>query len=299
MRSLAAAGLLTAVLLSPALAADITVDTAQGPATLPGAPQKVAVLDLGALDTMAALGVTPAAVPDKLYLDHLQSLAGKAAPVGTLQEPNLEALAAVGPDLIVVANRTATKKDAVAQVAPAIDMTIDGANLIADAKARLAAFGTLFGKEAEAKALTETLDGKLAAVSEAGRDKGTALVVLTNGPKMSAYGKGSRFGWIHDVTGLPPAVESLDPKANHGDAISHEFIAQANPDWLFVLDRGAAIGADMPAAQATLDNKLVLGTNAWKNGHVVYLPADNIYLAPGGYTALTETLDALTAALTK
>ncbi|HRO14377.1 MAG TPA: hypothetical protein PLL33_04920 [Paracoccus sp. (in: a-proteobacteria)] len=44
--------------------------------------------------------MTPAAVPGKLYLDHLQPLAGKAAPVGTLQEPDLEKLAAVGPDLI-------------------------------------------------------------------------------------------------------------------------------------------------------------------------------------------------------
>jgi len=299
MRSLAAAGLLTAVLLSPALAADITIDTAQGPATAPAMPQKVAVLDLGALDSMAALGVVPAAVPDKLYLDHLQSLAGTATPVGTLQEPNLEALAAVGPDLIIVANRTAAKKNDVAQVAPAIDMTVDGANLIADAKARLSAFGTLFGKEDEAKALTEALDARLAAVADAGRGKGTALVVLTNGPKMSAYGKGSRFGWIHDVTGLPPAVDSIDPTANHGDAISHEFIAMADPDWLFVLDRGAAIGADQPSAQATLDNKLVQDTKAWKNGHVVYLPADNVYLAPGGYTALSETLDALTAALTQ
>ena len=92
---------------------------------------------------------------------------------------------------------------------------------------------------------------------------------------------------------------TLKSEANHGDAISHEFIAQANPDWLFVLDRGAAIGADEPSAQATLDNELVRRTDAWKNGHVVHLPADNVYLAPGGYTALTETLDALTAALSE
>lgn len=295
MRMLLPAGFL-ALLASTAIAADVTIETAQGAVSVPEAPAKVAVLDLGVADTLMALGVTPAAVPDKLFLDHLQALAGTAT-AGTLQEPDLERLAAVGPDLIVVANRSAVKKDAVAQVAPTIDMTVDGAELIADAKARLSAFATLFGKQAEGEALLAALDGKLAGLAEAGKDKGTALVVLTNGPKMSAYGAGSRFGWIYDITGLPQVDVALKHEANHGDAISHEFIAEVNPDWLFVLDRGAAIGADQPSAQATLDNDLVHRTNAWKNGHVVYLPADNVYLAPGGYTALSETLDALTAAL--
>lgn len=288
-----------AALMASAASAEVTVETAQGPVALPGTPEKVAALDLGVADSMMALGVTPAAVPDKLYLDHLQPLAQTAAPAGALQEPDLEKLAALNPDLIVVANRSAVKKDAVAQVAPAIDMTVDGADLIADAKARLTALAALFDKQAEGEALTAALDGKLAALAEAGKDKGSALVVLTNGPKMSAYGKGSRFGWIYEVTGLPQVDATLKSEANHGDAISHEFIAQANPDWLFVLDRGAAIGADEPSAQATLDNELLHRTNAWKNGHVVYLPADNVYLAPGGYTALTETLDALTAALSE
>lgn len=296
MRLILSAGL--AALMASAALADVTVETAQGPVTLPETPAKVAALDLGVADMMMALGVTPAAVPDKLYLDHLQPLA-QAAPAGTLQEPDLEKLAALGPDLIVVANRSAVKKDAVAQVAPAIDMTVDGADLIGQAKARLAALAALFGRQAEGEALAAALDGKLAALADAGRGKGTALVVLTNGPKMSAYGEGSRFGWIYEVTGLPQVEATLKSEANHGDAVSHEFIAQANPDWLFVLDRGAAIGADEPSARATLDNELVRRTSAWKNGHVVYLPADNVYLAPGGYTALSETLDALTAALSE
>lgn len=161
-----------------------------GPLTPPAAPTKAAVLDLVAIDTLLALGVTPAAVPGKLYLDHLQPLAGKAAPVGALQEPDLEKLAAAGPGLIVVANRSAVKKDAVAQVAPAIDMTVDGAKLIADSKARLAGFAALFGKKAEGQRLSAALDEKLAALSAAGKDKGTALIVLTNGPKTDRAGTG-------------------------------------------------------------------------------------------------------------
>ena len=146
MRMILSAALAT--LLAPAAFAEVTVETAQGAVSLPDAPATVAALDLGVIDTMMALGVTPAAVPDKLYLDHLQPLAESATPVGTLQEPDLEKLAALGPDLIVVANRSAVKKDAVAQVAPAIDMTVDGAQLIKDARARRAARAALFGKQA-------------------------------------------------------------------------------------------------------------------------------------------------------
>lgn len=299
MRSLALALAMTATHALPALAADVAIPTALGEAIVPAAPASIAVLDIGAIDTLNVLGIVPAAVPDKLFLDHLEGVAPDAAKVGTVTEPNLEALAGVGPDLIVVANRTAARRDDVAKVAPAIDMTVNGPTLIADTKTRLAGFAKLYGKEAEGDALTRALDDKLAAVAAAGQDKGKALVVLTNGTKMSAYGPGSRFGWIHEVTGLAPAAPKLDATANHGDAISHEFIAQTNPDWLFVIDRGAAIGADGQAAQTTLDSELVKGTKAWTKGRVVYLPADNVYLAAGGYTALTEILDSLETALSK
>lgn len=288
-------GLLAALAAIAQPAAAEPVETAQGQVEVASAA-RVAVMDVAAIDTLAALGVTPAGVPDKLYVGYLADIAAKATPIGTLFEPNLERLATLSPDLIVVGGRSVAQKDALAQVAPVIDMTI-GADVPGDARKRIAAYGALFGKGEKAAELTATLDDKLARLKAAGEGKGSALIVMTNGPKMSAYGEGSRFGWLYDVTGLPQVGVALDASANHGDAISHEFIAQANPDWLFVLDRGAAIGADEPSAQATLDNELVRRTNAWKNGNVVYLPADNVYLAPGGYTALSETLDALTAAL--
>jgi iron complex transport system substrate-binding protein len=29
---------------------------------------------------------------------------------------------------------------------------------------------------------------------------------MTNGPKVSTYGPGSRFGWVHAALDLPPAI---------------------------------------------------------------------------------------------
>lgn len=292
MKRFALAAALTLAAL-PALADPVTIATARGSVSLPARPASVAVYDVAAADTLAALGVPAAGLPEKLYVDYLDPKA--AAPIGTLFEPDLEALSALAPDLIVVGARSAAQFDAVAQVAPTLDMTIS-ADVVGDARARLAAYGALFGKEAKAAELAAALDTRIAAVQAAAKGKGDALIVLTNGPKISAYGRGSRFGWLHDTVGLPEAYPALKPEV-HGDAISFEFIAEVDPDWLIVVDRGAATGAEGPAALDTLDNPLVAGTKAAKAGQVVTLNAANLYIAGGGYQALMENLAELLAAL--
>lgn len=274
-------------------AADVTIATARGDVTLPAMPERLAVFDIAALDTIAALGVAPAGVPDKLYVDYLADAAAKAAPVGTIFEPNLEALAALGPDLIVIGSRSSTQGDALAPLATTIDMTV-GADLVADARARLLAYGTLFGKQDKAAELVAALDARLAAVQAATAGKGRALILMTSGPKVAAYGKGSRFGWLHNALNLTEAHENLNPET-HGDAVSFEFIAETNPDWLIVVDRAAAIG-EASSAQATLDNPLVKGTVAGSKGQIIYLNPTPLYIAGGGYTSVMGTLGELLAA---
>lgn len=284
--------------LSPlaALAEDVTIATAQGDVTLPATPAKIAVLDIAAIDTLAALGVLPAGVPDNLYVDYLADAGAQATVVGTLFEPNLEALATLAPDLIIAGGRSSTQVEALAPIATTIDMTI-WEDIPGEAKARIAAYGTLFGQESKAAELTAALDAKLAKVAAAAQGKGKALIVMTNGPKIAAYGKGSRFSWLHDATGIPEARENLDPET-HGDAISFEFIAEVNPDWILVVDRSAAIGEPASAA-TTLDNPLVAGTTAGQKGQIVVLSSTPIYIAGGGYTSMMTTLDELLAAFSK
>lgn len=222
-------------------------------------------------------------------------MADAAEPVGTLFEPDFEAIAALEPDLIVIGGRSSTQFDALAQIAPVIDMTIDGDDLVSIGRDRLAAYGALFEKEAEAAALAAGLDADLAAARSASEGRGDALIVMTNGPKVSAYGRGSRFGWIHTAVGIEPTIADVEA-ATHGEAISFEFIHQANPDWLLVVDRAAAIGEDAANARETLDNPLVAGTTAWTEDQVVYLDAAPIYIAGGGLRSLTDILHEIAAA---
>jgi iron complex transport system substrate-binding protein len=287
--------LLAAALAVATSASAADVVTARGTVTIDATPKTVAVFDVAAIDTLTRLGIQPAGVPDKLYVPELEPVKDGATPVGTLFEPDLEALSALAPDLIILGSRSASTADVTAKVAPTIDMTIDGDDLFDKAKQRLATYGALFGKTAEAEAIAGELDAKLAAAKAAIAGKGKALIVMSNGPKVSTYGPGSRFGWVHTALDLPPAIAEIE-SATHGEAVSFEFIRQANPDWLLVLDRATAVGSNEQAARVTLDNELVAGTTAWKKGQVIYLPPADFYIAAGGVQAMERVLTTITEA---
>jgi iron complex transport system substrate-binding protein len=275
------------------------IATAKGPVTIAAVPQRLAVYDVAAIDTLDRLGVKPAGLPSNLYLSQFEPLKQGAEIVGNIFEPDLEALSALGPDLIIVGGRSSPKASATAKIAQTIDMTINGDDLVVQAKDRLAAYGTLFEKRDEAAKATRELDAQIVAAKAAVAGKGNGLIIMTNGPKVTAYGSGSRFGWVHAALDLPPAATDVKA-ANHGEAVSFEFIRKANPDWLLVLDRAAAIGSNEQGAKATLDNELVAQTTAWKKGQVIYLPAGEFYISAGGVQSMQRVMaviaDAFTAA---
>lgn len=268
------------------------IETAKGPVTVDKTPQTLAVFDIAAVDTLNSLGVKIAGLPDKLYVPELAGLKDGAEIVGTLFEPDLEALSALAPDLIIVGGRSSPQLAATSRIAQSIDMTMEGDDLFAQAKQRLMAYGALVGKPAEAAALAAELDDALSSTRAAVKGKGTALILMTSGPKVTAYGKTSRFGWLHSALQLTPTVEDVEA-ATHGEAISFEFLRDANPDWLIVLDRGAAIGSGEQNARATLDNELAAETTAWKKGQVVYMPAADFYIAAGGVQSTMRVLEAI------
>ena len=178
-------------------------------------------------------------------------------------------------------------------------MTADTANLKESAKERIDALAQIFGKQAEADKLKAEIDASFDAAKTAAQGKGKGLVILVNGGKMSAFGPSSRLGgWLHKDIGVP-AVDEAIKEGSHGQPISFEYLKEKNPDWLFVLDRSAAIGEEGQAAKDVLNNPLVAETTAWKKGQVVYLVPET-YLAAGGaqelLNASKQVTDAFNAA---
>ena len=70
-------------------------------------------------------------------------------------------------------------------------------------------------------------------------------------------------------------------------------------DYIFVMDRDAAIGTNgSQLARDIMQNELVMGTDAYKNGNLVILENPAAwYTAEGGITALSMMLGDLESAL--
>ena len=281
--------------------ASLTVKTARGDANVPQNPERIAVYDLGVLDTLNKLGVKTGLSVNQNWLPYLDEYFKTTKPAGTLFEPDYEALNAYKPQLIIIGSRAAKAFDKLNEIAPTIEMTADTANLKESAKERIDALAQIFGKQAEADKLKAEIDASFEAAKTAaqGKGKGKGLVILVNGGKMSAFGPSSRLGgWLHKDIGVPAVDESIK-EGSHGQPISFEYLKEKNPDWLFVLDRGAAIGEEGQAAKDVLNNPLVAETTAWKKGQVVYLVPET-YLAAGGaqelLNASKQVSDAFNAA---
>ncbi|WP_189426556.1 siderophore ABC transporter substrate-binding protein [Devosia pacifica] len=278
-------------------AQEITVEHAQGETTLPETPQTVLTFDLAALDTLDALGIDVTGVPETTYPEHLSEYAGEDyEKIGSLFEPDYEAVNAIQPDLIIVAGRSSSVYSELAAIAPTVDLSNDWEDFEGSIKDNARILGEIFDKTDEVEQMIADFDETKAETQEAAADAGTGLVVLTSGGEVTAYGPGSRFGWVHSTAGVTPAVEDVEA-ATHGDAISFEFILETNPDWLFVIDRDAAVSSGGEAAEQVLDNELMAQTTAWSEDQVVYIDPVRAYIINGGLPALHAMVEQIGDAL--
>ncbi|ASJ71585.1 putative ABC transporter solute-binding protein YclQ [Granulosicoccus antarcticus IMCC3135] len=297
LHSTAGIALILSAAITPLTASAVDIETARGVVTVTDHPTTLAVFDIPAVDTLHALGVPIAGTVDKLFVDYLDEVQSSATKVGSLFDPDYQALSALQPDLVIVGGRSAGTLDTVSKLAPAIDMSIDGNDLLIQTRERTLQYGELFNKSEKADELVAQLDVAVDKARSAVAGKGKALILMTNGPKISAFGPGSRFGWIYSELGLEAAVDDV-AIAGHGDAVSFEFVLQYDPDWLLIIDRTAAIGQEGDSARQTLDNELIHETQAWQNKRLVYLNSADLYIAGGGIQAQIRTLNQISSAFT-
>jgi iron complex transport system substrate-binding protein len=286
--------------LAPMPAQALTIKHTQGEVTLQETPKKVLVLDINALDIIDALGAEPAGVPGSNLPTYLSKYASDDyAKIGSLFEPDYEAINAAEPDLVIVGGRSRTKFREVSEIAPTIDLSVDSEPFTEGLKANIATLGEIFDREEKAAELIATFDGKVEALKTSAADAGTALILVTNAGKVGAYGPNSRVGWLHKEIGFRPVEDDIDDRFHGGDIVSFEYILEKDPDWLFVIDRDAGVGNAGNSAEATLDNELVARTQAVRNGHVVYLDPQAAYIVSAGYTSVSKLLDEVREAVSR
>ncbi|MEV2908647.1 siderophore ABC transporter substrate-binding protein [Paenibacillus larvae] len=259
-------------------------------------PKKVVVFDFGALDTLDKLGVEVTGVPQKSipsYLDKYKD--SKYQNVGGLKEPDFEKINEIKPDLIIISGRQQDSYKQFTEIAPTIYSGVDTDKYMDSFKENVKTLAQIFGKESEAEKELKAIDDSIKQLNEKASASGkNGLIILANDGKVSTYGPKSRFGIIHDVFGVK-AVDDKIEVSTHGQSASFEYMAEKNPDYLFVIDRGAVVGGKSSAKQV-VENEMIRTTKAYKENHVVYLDPNYWYLSGGGLISVSEMVKEVGAA---
>ena len=264
----------------------VEVEDNNGPQTVQVPPASVVATDNRTFETIADWGVTLTAaartlMPSTNPLKDDESIID----LGSHREPDLEAVVAAEPTLIINGQRFADFHDDFVKFAP--DATIleldprDDQPFADELKRQVSVLGQIFGKETEAETLAADLDAAMERVSAAYNGTDTVMAVNTSGGEIGyiAPGLGRALGWTFDAFELAPALEVEGSSDDHqGDDISVEAIADSNPDWILVMDRDAAISADdpeyKPANELLESSEALAGVTAVAEGNIVYMPAD-------------------------
>ena len=270
---------------------------------VPFDPQRIAILDLASLDILDELGVGDRVVGTaSTSLDYLQSYVtnDSIANLGNIKEADMEAVMACEPDIIFIGGRLSKSYDALCEIAPVVFLATDAEKgVVESTRENAMTIASIFGLEDHVEALMADFDSRIDALKAFAEGK-TAIVGMTTSGSFNVLGNDGRCSIIGKEIGFENiGVDANIDTSTHGNEASFEFIVDKNPDYIFAMDRDAAIGTDgAQMAQEILENELVKSTDAYKNGHVVYLAHPNVwYTAEGGIQALSEMLSDLENAL--
>lgn len=271
--------------------------------TVPANPKRIAILDMASLDILNSLGVSDRVVGSattKLpYLSDIVN-AEDVANLGTIKEADLEAVMACEPDVIFIGGRLSKNYDALSEIAPVVYLSTDSELGVAESVRKNAGIvASMFGLEDKVDELMSGFDARIATLAEAAKDK-TAIVGMCTSGSFNVMGNDGRCSIIGREIGFENVgVDANIDTATHGNEASFEFVVKQNPQYIFVLDRDAAINVEgAQLARDIMENELVMGLDAYQEGHVVYLANPAVwYTAEGGVTALDIMLSDIESAL--
>lgn len=268
----------------------ITIEDNYGEKTIERPIERVVALDNRTFEVLDQWGVKLDAAARSLVPETIPGIKDDESiiDVGNHKEPDLEAIVAVDPQLILSGQRFTQYDEQLEEDNP--DATLVELEPRKDDEGRFEAFdkdlirqvetlGEVFEKEDEAKKIVDDFNAALDRAREAYDGNSTVMAVNVSGGKIGyvAPGIGRLYGPLFDLLDLKPALEHVDNESSdhEGDDISVEAIAESNPDIIIALDRDAAVTEDdfVPAED------VIKGAAPLQN--VTALLEDNIYIAPG------------------
>lgn len=184
----------------------------------PAPAQRVAVLDWGLAETLLGLGITPLAVAE---LDNYQrwvavpEMPESVHDLGLRTEPNLELLAQLDPDLILITPQFEGARAKLSRIAPVVSLAIyqpDG-DAYANAQSVTRQLGRLTGQQAQAEALIASVNNQLLRLRErlAGRPIPPLFIAaFIDDRHVRVFGRQSLFDAVLQRVGLANAWTGAD-----------------------------------------------------------------------------------------
>lgn len=291
---------------SSAEGATVVVEDNHGQIEVPVDPQRVVALDNTVFQTLSDWGIPLVAAPKGVMGDLWPEYTNdpEILDVGNHREPNLEVIVEADPDLVIGGHRFASYYEDIKALVPAtIEITPrEGRDHAEELKRQITILGQIFDRETEAQALVDGFDQTVEEARGAYDGESTAVGLITSGNTIAyaAPGSGRGVGNVFPTLELTPAIERAAEDVAHGDEISVEAIASADPDWLIVLDRDAAILPDdyVAAAELIEQSEALQHVTAVREGQIIYLdPTFYLDESLQAYTALYRSVaDAFAAA---
>lgn len=262
-------------------------------------PDRVAILDYGALDIMKQLGLKDKVVAiakgqGSSFLPSTLSefKSDKYINLGNPGRPNYDNLAKSKPDVIFASFRQAHTKtlDEMKKAAPnakILFISPDNNNYISSIKDHTTTIGKIFEKESKAKSLNEELDKEVSKTKKA-INNDTVLFLMVDDRGMKAFGPTGRFGgFLNKDLGIKHADKSMKENSA-GNNINYEYLNKINPDKLFVINRTKK-GTDNKLP-SELQNDVIKNMKAIKNDQVYQFESNAWYFGEGGNELTIEQL---------
>lgn len=277
-----------------------TVKHFAGETTLKAAPKKVVVISTGQADAVMTLGVVPVgstsgdgadAVPQYLvdsFPEHAAQLK-KVADVGSRVNPDVESIANIKPDLILM-NQTGKDAQGLYKTLSAVAPTVVTQGTGKYWKQDFLLLADALGKTEQAQSWLDQFHADAQSFGASVQGAPSISFLRKNGDRTRVYGVSSFAGSVAEDANLarPETQQFTDDTSVD---ISSEQLDQADGDWIFYSVQGG-------------DNAQLTGLDLWPtleavaNNQAVTVDDDSFYLNVGP-TAARSVLNQLKSTLSK
>lgn len=274
-----------------------TMDHAMGSMQVPQQPQRVVTIDTAALDAALAVNLKPiGSVTYEQFPAYLGDKTTGIQSVGDGNQPNLEAILALKPDLIL-GNKTSSQAQYkhFNRIAPTIFTERSGRD--GDWKQNFLLYTDALNKQSEAKQALEKYEQKVSQLKAQlpNANQTVVSIVATNQGKVGVYSANSFAGSIlKDIGVARPEVQTKIKR--HADMISREDLDSLDGDIIFLIHD--------PNSDSSLDHQAFINDPLWSSlkavqSNTVFEVNSQVWAAGRNILAAQQVLDDVGNALTR